>query len=96
MAAAQQARWAKIKDTADSDQKPAKAKRKLSPAHKLVKALAKARKIRSAKLKVEAGAESKPATKGKRKMSAAGKAAISAAQKARWAAKKGDTTTPTP
>ena len=61
---------------------PAKrAKRRLSPAHrrKLIKALAKARKIRWAK------ANETNAAPKKRRMSAAGRAAISAAAKARWA-----------
>ena len=61
---------------------PAKpAKRRLSPAHrrKLIKALAKARKIRWAKA---IGTNAAPK---KRRMSAAGRAAISAAAKARWA-----------
>ena len=61
---------------------PAKrAKRRLSPAHrrKLIKALAKARKIRWAK------ATGTKAAPKKRRMSAEGRAAISAAAKARWA-----------
>jgi hypothetical protein len=63
---------------------PAKSpKRRLSAAHrrKLIKALAKARKIRWAKAKA-AEASAAPT---KRWMSAAGRAAISAAAKARWA-----------
>ena len=57
------------------------AKRRLSPAHrrKLIKALARARKMRWAK------ATGTNAAKKKRRMSAAGRAAISAAAKARWA-----------
>jgi len=61
---------------------PAKpAKRRLSPAHrrKLIKALTRARKMRWAKA---AGTDAAPK---KRRMSAAGRAAISAAAKARWA-----------
>jgi hypothetical protein len=56
-------------------------KRRLSAAHrrKLIKALAKARKIRWAK------ATGTKAAPKKRRMSAAGRAAISAAAKARWA-----------
>jgi hypothetical protein len=56
-------------------------KRRLSPAHrrKLIKALAKARKVRWAKA---TGADAAPKL---RRMSAAGRAAISAAAKARWA-----------
>ena len=56
-------------------------KRRLSAAHrrKLIKALAKARKIRWAKA---TGTDTAPK---KRRMSAAGRAAISAAAKARWA-----------
>jgi len=58
-------------------------KRRLTAAHrrKLIKALAKARKIRWAKAKT-AGTNSAPK---KRRMSKAGRAAISAAAKARWA-----------
>jgi hypothetical protein len=58
---------------------PAKRKYRMSAAHrrKLIKALAKARKIRWAKARA--------AKKGKRRMSKAGRAAISAAAKARWA-----------
>jgi hypothetical protein len=60
-----------------------RAKRHLSAAHrrKLIKALAKARKIRWAKAQA-AGPNAIPK---KRRMSAAGRAAISAAAKARWA-----------
>jgi hypothetical protein len=67
---------------------PAPAKRKLSAAHrrKLIKALAKARKIRWAKMK------GMP-KKGKRRLSAAGRAAISAAAKARWARVRGPAAT---
>jgi hypothetical protein len=56
-------------------------KRKLSPAHrrKLIKALARARKVRWGKAKARAAAPKK------RRMSAAGRAAVSAAAKARWA-----------
>ena len=56
-------------------------KRRLSAAHrrKLIKALAKARKIRWAKA---TGTDTAPK---KHRMSAAGRAAISAAAKARWA-----------
>ena len=58
-------------------------KRRLSAAHrrKLIKALAKARKVRWAKAK----AAGNGAVPKKRRMSAAGRAAISAAAKARWA-----------
>jgi hypothetical protein len=58
-------------------------KRRLSAAHrrKLIRALAKARKIRWAKARA---ARANAAPK-KRRMSAAGRAAISAATKARWA-----------
>jgi len=64
-------------------QAPTPAKRKLSPAHrrKLIKALAKARKVRSEKAKAKGSA---PAPK-KRRLSAEARAAISAAAKARWA-----------
>jgi hypothetical protein len=67
--------------SASSEEAPTRAKRKyhMSAAHrrKLIKALAKARKIR--------WANAKAARKGKRRMSKAGRAAISAAAKARWA-----------
>jgi hypothetical protein len=57
-----------------------RAKRKLSAAHKrkLIKALARARKMRWAKAKAASAPK-------KRRMSKAGRAAISAAAKARWA-----------
>ncbi len=93
MAAAQRARWARIKGTGPADSKPAKKKkRKLSAAHrrKLIKALAKARKMRWAKMK----ATKATPKKGKRRLSAAGRAAISAAAKARWAKQRATTTTP--
>jgi hypothetical protein len=74
-----------------TEEAPALAKRKyhMTAAHrrKLIKALARARKIRSAKLKAE---------KGKRRLSAAGRAAIIAAAKARWAKVNGPTATPKP
>jgi hypothetical protein len=56
-------------------QAPVPAKRKLSAAHrrKLVKALAKARKVRWAGIKGEAATDSKPAKKKGRRKSAAGK-----------------------
>jgi hypothetical protein len=59
---------------------PAKRKYHMTAAHKrkLIKALVRARRIRWAKA-------SKPAKKGKRRLSAAGRAAIIAATKARWA-----------
>jgi len=63
----------------------------MSAAHKrkLIKALAKARKIRWAKAKGMVN-------KGKRRISAAGRAAMSAAGKARWAKVKGTSATPKP
>jgi hypothetical protein len=65
---------------------PARRKYHMTPAHKrkLIKALAKARKIRLANLKGEAAAPKK------RRMSGAGRAAISAAAKARWAKVKAE------
>ena len=59
---------------------PAKRKYHMTAAHKrkLIKALVRARRIRWAKA-------SKPAKKGKRRLSAAGRAAIIAGTKARWA-----------
>ena len=84
IAAAQRARWAKVHGATDANEKPAKVKRKLSAAHKkkLIKALAKARRIRWGNAKAVAP---KPAKKGKHRMSAAGRAAIRAAVNARWA-----------
>ncbi|HZM03785.1 MAG TPA: hypothetical protein VFC44_12305 [Candidatus Saccharimonadales bacterium] len=69
---------------------PVKRKYHMTSAHKqkLVKALAKARAARWAKAK----SSSKPAKKGKRKLSVAGRAAIIAATKARWAKIKGTAT----
>jgi hypothetical protein len=57
----------------------------MTAAHKrkLIKALARARKIRLAKIK---------GRKGKRRISAAGRAVMSAAGKARWAKVKGSAT----
>ena len=79
IAAAQKARWAKLKGNAKS--KPARRKRKyhMSAAHrrKLIKALAKARKIRWAK------AKSQPAKKDRRS-SPSTRAKLAAAAKARW------------
>jgi hypothetical protein len=71
-------------DAASTSEAPApakRAKRRLSATHrrKLIKALARARKMRWAKA---TGTEAAPK---KRRMSAAGRAAISAAAKARWA-----------
>ena len=62
---------------------PTRGKRKLSAAHrrKLIKALAKARKMRWAKARAGGTA---PARK-KRRISAKGRAALSAAATARWA-----------
>jgi hypothetical protein len=79
MAAAQQARWARIKGTGGAESGVGRRKRKLSASHrrKLIKALAKARKIR--------WANAKAAGRGKRRISAAGRAAMRAAAKARWA-----------
>ena len=69
---------------------PAKRKYRMTAAHrrKLVKALARARRIRWAKIKGKA--------KGKRRISAAGRAAMSAAGKARWAKVRGTKATPKP
>jgi hypothetical protein len=67
---------------AEAPAPPKRTKRKLSASHKrkLIKALAKARKIRWAKAK----AAGIPGPK-KRRISAAGRAALSAGAKARWA-----------
>jgi acetoin utilization deacetylase AcuC-like enzyme len=64
---------------------PAKRQYHMSPTHKreLIKRLAEARAMRSAKIKGKAAKADKPGKR--RKMSAAAKAKISAAAKARWA-----------
>lgn len=85
MSAAAKARWAKRKGTETVDSGPVKQKRKLSASHrrKLIKALAKARKIRLAMLKA-----AKPAAKAKKKdkrSSPAVRAKLTAAARARWA-----------
>ena len=69
--------------TAEAPPPAKRAKRHLSAAHrrKLIKALARARKMRWAKAKAT-GTDAAPK---KRRMSVAGRAAISAAAKARWA-----------
>ena len=65
---------------------PAKRKYHMTPAHrrKLIKALAKARKVRLANLKAEA-ATPKPAKKKDRRSSPAVRAKLAAAARARWA-----------
>ena len=86
MSAAQPAKWAKIQVTSATDSGlEEKEKRKLSAARrrKLIKALAKARKIRSAKLKAAKLGKSTPAKKDKRS-SPTTRAKLSAAAKARW------------
>jgi hypothetical protein len=86
MRAAQKARWARIRGTAPTTAAPKKAKRKQLSEAKL-KALAKAREARWARIKGTAPS-AKPAQKPKKKFSAAARAAISAAAKARWAKAK--------
>ena len=89
MAAAHQARWAKIRagkaapqaPPAKGDQKP---KRRLSAAGRA--AIIAAAKARWAKIKAEGKAA--PKAPAKRKMSAAGRARLVAAVKARWAKAK--------
>jgi hypothetical protein len=78
MAAAQRARWAKTKGTDTTNSRPAKGKRKLSAAHKrkLIKALAKARKMRWAGVKA--------AKKKDRRSSPAVRAKLAAAARVRW------------
>ena len=80
IAAGARLRWAKIKGNGATSE-PVKLKRKISPAHKrkLIKALAKARKIRRANLK------SAKVTKKDRRSSPATRAKLAAAAKARWA-----------
>ncbi len=69
---------------ASPDEAPVRVKRKLSAAHrrKLIKALAKARRIRWENARA-AGAAAAP--KRHRRLSAASRAALSAAAKSRWA-----------
>jgi hypothetical protein len=78
MRAAQIARWAKIKGTAAATPAPKK-KRKLSP-----QGLANIR----AGVAKRMAAQGRPVQTPKRKFSAAGRAALSAAAKARWAKAK--------
>ena len=80
MRRAQKARWAKIKGIAPKAESVKKARRKLSAAAAIAN-------IRAGVAKRMA-AQGKPKKKGERKMSAAGRAAISAAAKARWAKAK--------
>ena len=75
-----------------AEEAPVPAKRKLSAAHrrKLVKALAKARKIRWAKIKGEVASQSAPApvTATNRRISPEGMKRIIAATKKRWRLKR--------
>ena len=82
MRKAQQARWAKIKETPPSVKPVKKAKRKLS-----AQGLANIRAGVAKRMAAKGGAKAVQKPKGK--MSAAGRAAIRAAQKARWAKIKG-------
>jgi hypothetical protein len=83
ISAAAKARWAKIKGTASLTKPAPKARRKLSAS-----AIANIR-AGVAKRMARKGGATKPAPKViKRKMSVAGRAAISAAAKARWAKAK--------
>ena len=77
--AAQQARWAKIRGTAQAAEPTRKPKRKMS-----AKGLANIR----AGVAKRMAAQGKPVQKPKKKFSAAGRAALSAAAKARWAKAK--------
>jgi hypothetical protein len=79
MRAAQQARWAKIKETAPSAKPAQKGKRKMS-----AQGLANIR----AGVAKRMTAQGKVILKPKKKFSAAGRAALSAAAKARWAKAK--------
>jgi hypothetical protein len=74
--------------TPTPEPKPAKAKRKMSPA--TLRRMREGQQRRWAKAKGVSAAplEVVPASKPKRKLTAAGKAAIVAALKKRWAAKK--------
>ena len=76
MRAAQKARWAKIKGTAPEAKPPKKAKKKMS-----AQGLANIR----AGVEKRIAAQGKVVQEPKRKFSAAGRAALSAAAKARWA-----------
>ena len=58
--------------------------------------MAAAQQARWAKIKGTGATDFKPAKRGKRRISAAGRAAMSAAGKARWAKVKGTPATPTP
>lgn len=58
--------------------------------------MAAAQQARWAKIKGTGATDSRPAKKGKRRLSAAGRAAISAAAKARWARQRGIAATPKP
>lgn len=84
MRAAQKARWAKIKGTAPTTVAPTKKKGKMS-AQGLANIRAGVAKRMAAQGKALAG---KPVKKAKKKFSAAGRAALSAAAKARWAKAK--------
>ena len=58
--------------------------------------MAAAQQARWAKIKGPGATDFKPAKRGKRRISAAGRAAMSAAGKARWAKVKGTPATPKP
>jgi len=58
--------------------------------------MAAAQQARWAKIKETGAMDFKPAKRGKRRISAAGRAAMSAAGKARWAKVKGTPATPKP
>ena len=88
MAQAQRERWARIKGTTAAPTPEAPKKRKLTDAR--LKALAKAREARWAKVKAAKKGSKAALSNGKPKVerSAAWRAAISAAAKARWAKAK--------
>jgi hypothetical protein len=71
---------------------PAKRKYHMTAAHKrkLIKALARARRIRWAKVKGKAKGKSKPAKKKDRRSSPAVRAKLAAAARARWAKVKAE------
>jgi len=92
MAAAQKARWTVKRggeqeaSQASTTTEPAPKPQKKQVSDALLKALAKARETRWAKVRTEKGTvKPEPKAKKRRKISAAGGAAMSAAGKARWA-----------
>ena len=97
MAAAQKARWTVKRggkqeaSQASTTAEPAPKPKKKQVSDALLKALAKARETRWAKVRAEKGTvRPEPKAKQTRKISAAGRAAMSAAGKARWAKRRAE------